>query len=93
MEVNMAALWKWQQENPRIVIDCRRADDILDEVQTQLIERLAGDVQPEMTHTEFMVDEYLDNWGRRLASLQTIRQILNIMGTPAPNGPPQPPTA
>ncbi len=74
------AIKAWQEANPEVAKECRRADQILEEAQTELVRRLTDRISNELVDNEFMLDEFLDTWGRRLGAFNEIRRVLLTLG-------------
>ncbi|MBI3462719.1 MAG: hypothetical protein HY000_06610 [Planctomycetes bacterium] len=83
-----AELAQWKQANPRLARDCRVAAETLSRVQTEFLQSLANEVQENgdaLMDGEFMLTEFVDRFGPRLAHLNGVLQVLSQLGnTPAP---------
>ncbi len=77
-------LEQWRQANPRLAKDCRKAAELLSEVQTQFLENLTEEIHDSGEHLvegEFMMNEFVDRFGPRMAHLNGILQVLAQLGT------------
>ena len=73
--------------DPRLVRSCRRAAHTLNEVQTQLVETLAEEVNEngdDLLHGDFLLNELVDRYGPRLAHLNGVLQMLAQLGSMSP---------
>lgn len=80
---------RWRDHNPRLAERCRDAAEVLSEVQTDYLERLTDDVREsgaEMAYGDFLLSEFVDRYGPRLAHLNGVIQALAQLGggQPAP---------
>jgi hypothetical protein len=88
-------LGQWKEANPRLARGCRRAAEALGRVQTEFLESLTEEIaQQEETllEGEFMLNEFVDRFGPRLAHLNGLLQVLSqLSATPnaanTPNSP------
>lgn len=87
-------LRQWKQANPRLAKACRSAADALSRVQTEFLERLTDEVNEDaesLLEGEFMLTEFVDRFGPRLAHLNGVLQVLSqLSSTPNPATPPNP---
>ncbi|MEM9646061.1 MAG: hypothetical protein AAF989_13820 [Planctomycetota bacterium] len=77
-------LQQWRDANPRLSRDCRTAAETLSEVQTQFLANLTEEIQDSGEHLvegEFMMNEFVDRFGPRMAHLNGILQVLAQLGT------------
>jgi hypothetical protein len=85
-------LRQWKQANPELARGCRRATDTLSRVQTEFLERLTDEVNRDpdaLMDGEFMLSEFVDRFGPRLAHLNGVLQVLSqLSSTPNPTAPP-----
>jgi len=81
-------LAQWKQANPHLARDCRVAAETLSRVQTEFLQTLANEVQENgdvLIDGEFMLTEFVDRFGPRLAHLNGVLQVLSqLANTPAP---------
>lgn len=79
---------RWREANPDLAGSCREAAETLSEVQTEYLERLTEDVREsgsEMVYGDFMLAEFVDRYGPRLAHLNGVIQALaQLGGGPSP---------
>jgi molecular chaperone DnaK (HSP70) len=87
-------LRQWKQSNPRLAKACRAAAEALSRVQTEFLERLTDEVNgdPEvLLEGDFMLTEFVDRFGPRLAHLNGVLQVLSqLSSTPNAATPPNP---
>ncbi len=72
-------LGQWKQANPRLARSCRLAADALNKVQTQFLESMTAEVNEnaeELLDGEFLLNEFVDRFGPRLAHLNGVIQVL-----------------
>ena len=83
-------LGQWKQANPRLARSCRAAAEALGKVQTEFLDGLTreiGDNFENLMEGEFMLNEFVDRFGPRMAHLNGILQVLSQLGaTPNPAG-------
>lgn len=82
-------LQQWKQANPELSRACRKAAERLSEVQTEFLGSLTEEVADTGEHLvdgEYMLNEFIDRFGPRLAHLNAMLQVLAQLGTgePAP---------
>jgi hypothetical protein len=81
-------LGQWKQANPRLARSCRLAADALSKVQTQFLESLTAEVNEnaeELLDGDFLLNEFVDRFGPRLAHLNGVIQVLaQLSSTPNP---------
>jgi hypothetical protein len=87
-------LRQWKQANPRLAKACRTATESLSRVQTEFLERLTDEVNSDpdsLLDGEFMLAEFVDRFGPRLAHLNGVLQVLSqLSSVPNPATPPNP---
>jgi hypothetical protein len=72
-------LHQWKQANPRLAKTCRKAAESLSRVQIEYLERITEEIDEcgeDMIHGEFMLNEFVDRFGPRLAHLNGVIQVL-----------------
>lgn len=77
-------LQQWKTANPELSRACRRAAETLSEVQTQFLENLTEEIADTGEHLiegEYMLNEFVDRFGPRLAHLNGVLQVLAQLGT------------
>ncbi|KAA5545382.1 hypothetical protein FYK55_06950 [Roseiconus nitratireducens] len=83
-------LQQWKDANPELARACRDAAETLSRVQTQFLDNLTeeiADSEDSLADSEFMLNEFVDRFGPRLAHLNGVLQVLAQLGTgePAPS--------
>ncbi len=72
-------LHQWRLANPGLSENCREAAESLSRVQLQYLERITEeicDTAEDMEDGEFMLNEFVDRFGPRLAHLNGVIQVL-----------------
>jgi hypothetical protein len=80
-------LGQWKQANPRLAKGCRMAAEALSKVQAEFLEALTDEVNAnaeELLDGEFVLNEFIDRFGPRLAHLNGVIQVLAQLSS-APN--------
>jgi len=88
-------LGQWKQANPYLARDCRIAAEALSKVQTEYLSNLTQEINENyelLRDGEFMLNEFVDRFGPRVAHLNGLLQVLSQLsasGDPAntPNTP------
>jgi exonuclease VII large subunit len=83
-----AELQQWKDANPHLARSCRRAAEKLSKVQTQFLEALTEEVDDQeenLIEGDFMLNEFVDRFGPRLAHLNGVLQVLAQLGTNNPS--------
>lgn len=78
-----AELRQWKHANPELAELCREAADSLGRVQLQYLERMTEEItesSEELAEGEFMLNEFIDRFGPRLAHLNGVIQVLAQLG-------------
>lgn len=82
-----AELAQWRSANPYLARACRQAAEVLAKVQVSYLERIADEVadnEENLVDGEFMLSEFVDRFGPRLAHLNGVLQVLvQLSGTAA----------
>lgn len=81
-------LQQWKDANPRLSRACRRAAESLSRVQAQFLENITEDVEAneeDLVDGEFVLAEFVDRYGPRLAHLNGVLQVLAQLGTGVPS--------
>ncbi len=81
-------LAQWKEANPRLAKNCRAASEALAKVQTEFLATLATEINdnPEaLIDGEFMLHEFIDRYGPRLAHLNGVLQVLAQLGAAPPS--------
>jgi hypothetical protein len=70
---------QWRNAHPALAIACRKAAEALTQVQIEYLERMTdeiSDTSDDMLEGEFMLNEFVDRYGPRLAHLNGVIQVL-----------------
>jgi len=86
-------LGQWKQANPHLAKRCRAAAEALGKIQTEFLESLTGEINDNfdtLIDGEFMLNEFVDRFGPRMAHLNGLLQVLSQLSavhnpTNAPN--------
>lgn len=79
-------LHQWRSANPRLADACREAAEALSRVQVEYLERMTdeiNDTADELAEGEFMLNEFVDRFGPRLAHLNGVIQVLAQLSSPS----------
>jgi len=71
---------QWKDSNPHLARRCRRAAEALSNVQTEFLTTLTEEVADNADHFlegDFMLNEFVDRFGPRLAHLNGVLQVLS----------------
>lgn len=74
-----AELNHWKQAHPELAQSCRRAAEGLSQVQARFLDKMTEEVQDSLDSLmdgEFMLSEFVDRFGPRLAHLNGVIQVL-----------------
>jgi hypothetical protein len=77
-------LGQWKEANPELAQCCRAAAETLSRVQTQFLQNLTEEVSENedcLVDGEFMMNEFVDRFGPRLAHLNGVLQVLSQLST------------
>ena len=80
-------LQQWKDANPELSRACREAAETLSRVQTQFLDNMTEEIRDNEEHLvegEFMLNEFVDRFGPRLAHLNGVLQVLAQLGTGQP---------
>lgn len=84
-------LGNWKEQNLKLSHNCRTAAETLAKVQTQFVQTLTEEVlmsDESLVDSEYMLNEFVDRFGPRLAHLNGLLQVLSQLGsTPASEQP------
>ncbi len=79
-------LHQWRHANPVLAESCREAAESLSRVQVDYLERITeeiNDTAEDMADGEFVLNEFVDRFGPRLAHLNSVIQVLaQLSSTP-----------
>lgn len=84
----MQELHQWKKANPRLAKTCRKAAESLSRVQVEYLERITEEIDEsgeDMIHGEFMLNEFVDRFGPRLAHLNGVIQVLAQLSSAGQN--------
>ena len=76
-------LQQWKEANPHLAKACRKAADTLSRVQTQFLESMTEEIaenQEDLLDGEFVLQEFVDKYGPRLAHLNGLLQVVAQLG-------------
>lgn len=79
-----AELGQWKQSNPQLSDRCRKAAEVLSEVQTEFLNSLTEEIEynsETLLEGDFMLNEFVDKFGPRLAHLNGVLQILSQLSS------------
>ncbi len=85
-------LQQWKNANPQLASGCWRAAQALGQVQADYLRTMTEEVDfnaEDMMSSEYVLNEFVDRFGPRMAHLNTILQVLGQLSTP-PAPPKQP---
>lgn len=77
-------LHNWKEQNPKLAKNCKAAADTLVKVQTHMLKTITGEVimaDEDLVDSDFMLNEFVDRFGPRLAHLNGILQVLAQLGS------------
>jgi hypothetical protein len=72
-------LHQWRHANPELADSCREAAESLSRVQVDYLERITEEINEtvdDMAEGEFVLNEFVDRFGPRLAHLNSVIQVL-----------------
>lgn len=81
-------LGQWKAANPELAQNCRMAAEALSRVQTEFLNTLTEEVTNNadvLADGEFMLNEFVDRFGPRLAHLNGVLQVLAQLSGPQPS--------
>jgi hypothetical protein len=83
---------QWKQANPALAQRCRQAAETLGRVQTQFLQNVTEEISDNadcLMDGEFMLNEFVDRFGPRLAHLNGVLQVLSQLSAgPVPTSNP-----
>ena len=80
-------LGQWKQANPRLARRCRDAAEALSNVQTEFLSSLTEEITDnaeDFVEGEFLLNEFVDRYGPRLAHLNGVLQVLSQLSSVPP---------
>jgi hypothetical protein len=88
-------LGQWKAANPKLARNCRLATEALGKVQTEFLETLTQEINTNyesLMDGEFMLNEFVDRFGPRMAHLNGLLQVLSqLSAMPNPTNTPNTP--
>jgi hypothetical protein len=81
-------LQQWKSANPDLAQACRQAAETLSRVQTRFLDNLTEEIafnEENLLEGEFMMNEFVDRFGPRLAHLNGVLQVLAQLGAGEPS--------
>jgi hypothetical protein len=76
----------WREANPDLARNCRMATETLGKIQTQFLQNITEEVtfnEESLADSDFMLNEFVDRFGPRLAHLNGVLQVLSQLSSPA----------
>ncbi|MDB4533434.1 hypothetical protein N9242_01080 [Vicingaceae bacterium] len=77
-------LGQWKEANPMLARQCRKAAESLSRVQTEFLESMTEEINENfesMLDGEFVLNEFVDRFGPRLAHLNGVLQLLSQLSS------------
>ncbi len=77
---------QWKESHPYLSKSCREAAESLSNVQTEFLRRLTEEISDNSEHFlegDFMLNEFVDRFGPRLAHLNGVLQVLSQLSSVA----------
>jgi hypothetical protein len=77
-------LAQWREANPELARNCRHAAEALSRVQAEFLQLLTEEVRANadvLADGEFLLTEFVDRFGPRLAHLNGVLQVLAQLGS------------
>src|SRR5262249_12889786 len=77
-------LGQWKEANPEVARYCRLAAETLSRVQTQFLRNMTEEIidnEDTLADGEFMLSEFVDRFGPRLAHLNGVLQVLTQLSS------------
>ena len=76
-------LQQWKNANPDLARSCRRAAETLSRVQTEFLDSMTDEIEDSQEYLlegDYMLNEFVDRFGPRLAHLNGVLQVLAQLG-------------
>ncbi|MCA9266026.1 MAG: hypothetical protein KDA60_19335 [Planctomycetales bacterium] len=76
---------QWKEANPHLARRCRQAAEALSSVQTEFLTSLTEEISDNaegMMEGDFLLNEFVDRFGPRLAHLNGVLQVLSQLSAP-----------
>jgi DNA repair ATPase RecN len=80
-------LQQWKDANPHLAKSCRRAAEVLSKVQADFLQSLTHEIdesEEALNESDYMLHEFVDRVGPRLAHLNGVLQVLAQLGSGVP---------
>ena len=80
-------LQQWKDANPRLAKSCRRAAEMLSKVQADFLQSVTDEIddsEEAFNESDYMLSEFVDRVGPRLAHLNGVLQVLAQLGSGVP---------
>jgi hypothetical protein len=77
-------LGQWREANPQLARRCREAAEALSQVQTEFLRHLTEEITENaagFVDGEFLLNEFVDRFGPRLAHLNGVLQVLSQLSS------------
>ncbi len=77
-------LGHWKEANPQLALRCRNAAEALSNVQTEFLYNLTEEINDNaegFLEGEFLLNEFVDRFGPRLAHLNGVLQVLSQLSS------------
>lgn len=77
----------WKEANPLLAKRCRAAAESLSKVQTEFLQSITFEVNDnheDMVESDFVMNEFVDRFGPRLAHLNGVLQLLSQLSDNSP---------
>ena len=85
----VSELGQWRDANPELARRCREASEALSQVQTEFLRSLTEEITDNadgFMEGEFLLNEFVDRFGPRLAHLNGVLQVLSQLSSVPENG-------
>ena len=80
-------LGNWKESNPALSRACHSAAETLSRVQTEFLRNITEEItdsEDSLVDSDFMLNEFVDRFGPRLAHLNGVLQVLTQLSSPTP---------
>lgn len=80
-------LHQWRNAHPKLAVACREAAEALSRVQIEYLDTITDEIREnseDMMEGEFMLNEFVDRFGPRLAHLNGVIQVLAQLSSVPP---------
>ena len=87
-QARQSELERWKQSNPELARSCRDAVDVLSDVQNEFLQSLTNEVDENeysLRDSDYMLQEFVDRYGPRLAHLNGVLQVLSQLAEKDPS--------